>query len=122
MHKVYTGDYYGARASAHQSEIDAQAELSTALEARAYSISLELSPLRGMSFREIAERDENGSLQRMNDFFEVAQEMFLPCFFTLVAMSRKSGMTDDDKRELVAYLKNLGDQVIDVMARKEIEA
>lgn len=115
-------DYYGARASAHQAAIDAQEELSVALEERSLSINLELAWLSGLSFREIAELDEKGSLQRMNDFFEVAYELFRPCLFRLVAMSRKTGATDEDKRELFAYFKDLGDLVIDVMAQREIES
>lgn len=85
------------------------------------SISAELASLCGLSFREIAELDEKGSLQRMHDFFDVAHELFLPCLFTLVAMSRKAGATDEDKRELFAYFKDLGELVVDVIARREIE-
>ncbi len=115
-------DYYGGeKASRHQAAIDAQEELHAQLEELELSISTELASLRGLSFREIKELDEKGSLQRMNDFFEVAQELFLPCLFTLVAMSRKTGATAEDKQELFAYFKDLGELVIDVMARREIE-
>lgn len=122
MSTVYMGDYYGgAKAAAHQAAIDAQEELHAALEERELPISADLASIRGLSFREIAELDEKGSLQRMHDFFDVAQELFLPCLFTLVAMSRKTGATDEDKRELFAYFKHLGELVVDVMARREIE-
>lgn len=115
-------DYYGGgKSSRHQAAINAQEELSAQLEELENSISTELASLRSLSFREIKELDEKGSLQRMNDFFEVAQELFLPCLFTLVAMSRKTGATADDKQKLFAYFKDFGELVIDVMALKEIK-
>lgn len=122
MQSNYGGDYYGgAKASQHQAAIDAQEELHAQLEVLELSIGAELESFCGLSFREIKELDEKGKLKRMHEFFDVAHELFLPCLFTLVAMSRKTGATAEDKRELFAYFKELGELVIQVMARREIE-
>ncbi len=115
-------DYYGgAKAAQHQAAIDAQEDLSMRLEELERSISAEFAALSKLNFLEIKELDKRGELQRMHEFFDIAHELFLPCLFTLVAMSRKTGATAEDKRELFAYLGNVGDVVLQVMARREIE-
>lgn len=120
--KQSSSDYYGgAKAAQHQVAIDKQEDLSMRLEELESSISAEFAELSGLNFAEIKELDKKGELQRMHEFFDIAHELFLPCLFTLIAMSRKTGATAEDKRELFAYLVNVGDVVIQVIARMEIE-